>query len=254
MNTKILEEIGLTAGEIKTYLALLRLGSSSTGPISKESGVSRSKVYMILDKLEKKGLTSHVEKNGVIYFQAAEPQKIKDYIRKKREDLEKLDKEIESVLPQFENLQKLAGRVQQVAIYQGLKGMITAHEHIYTKLKRGEEYFYLGVPAFQPEEQHIYWKKDHIRRMREGIIGKLLFNRDTDPKILKNRNSYKGADARYMPPGIKTPAWFCGYKDVTIIGVARENPIVIEIISQEVADSFKAYFEAFWKMSKPFGK
>jgi len=36
MDTKILEEIGLTPGEIKTYLALLKLGSSSTG--RKEDG------------------------------------------------------------------------------------------------------------------------------------------------------------------------------------------------------------------------
>ena len=254
MDTKILEEIGLTAGEIKTYLALLRLGSSSTGRIAKESGVSRSKVYMILDKLEKKGLVSHVEQRGVIYFQAAEPEKIKEYIRKKEEGLKKLEKGLEKFLPQLEGLQKLAGKIQKVTVYQGLKGMITAHEHTYMKLKRGEEYFYLGIPAFQPKVHHIYWKKDHVRRVRAGIVVKLLFNRDTDPEVLRNRNKFKGCDARYMPPGIKTPAWFCGYKDVTVIGVARENPIVIEIISQEVADSFRSYFEVFWKMSKPFNK
>jgi sugar-specific transcriptional regulator TrmB len=33
MNTQILEEIGLTNGEIKTYLALLKIGESSTGHI-----------------------------------------------------------------------------------------------------------------------------------------------------------------------------------------------------------------------------
>ncbi|UCC91895.1 MAG: hypothetical protein JSV39_01330 [Candidatus Aenigmatarchaeota archaeon] len=246
MDTKILEEIGLTAGEIKTYTALLGLGSSSTGPIAKESGVSRSKVYMILDRLEKKGLASHIEKSGVIYYQAAEPQKIKDYLSEKEETLEKLKKDLERVLPQFEGLQKLAGKIQKVTVYQGLKGMITAHEHTYMKLKRGEEYFYFGIPSYQPKEHHRYWKRDHPRRIRAGITCKLLFNRDTGPEVLKNRNSYKGCDARYMPPGIKTPAWFLGYKDVTVIGIAKENPIVIEITSQEVADSFLSYFEAFW--------
>ena len=141
IDTRVLEEIGLTDGEIKVYMALLRLGSSSTGPIAKESGVSRSKVYMILDKLEKKGLASHVEQRGVIYFQAAEPQKIKDYIRKRREDLEKLDKDFEGILPQLESVRKLAGKVQNVTVYQGFKGMITAHEHTYMKLKREEEYY-----------------------------------------------------------------------------------------------------------------
>ena len=61
MDARILEEIGLTAGERKTYLALLKLGLSSTGPIAKLAQVSRSKLYSILDKLEKKGLASHIE-------------------------------------------------------------------------------------------------------------------------------------------------------------------------------------------------
>ena len=54
MNIKILEEIGLTPGEIKVYLALLKIGQSSTGAIANESQVSRSKIYTILDKLAKK--------------------------------------------------------------------------------------------------------------------------------------------------------------------------------------------------------
>ncbi len=73
MDTRLLEELGLTQGEIKAYLALLKLGSTSTGPLAKESGVSRSKLYAILDRLEKRGLASHVEERGVIQFQAAEP-------------------------------------------------------------------------------------------------------------------------------------------------------------------------------------
>ena len=127
METRILEEIGLTPGEIKSYLALLELGASSTGPIAKASGVSRSKLYIILDKLEKKGLVSHVEQNGVIYFQAAEPSKINDYIRKRKEELEGIATDFERFLPQLTKLHKQAGKVQTVAVYQGLNGLKTAH-------------------------------------------------------------------------------------------------------------------------------
>ena len=40
MDLKLLEEIGLTEGETKVYLALLRLGSTKTGALAKEAGVS----------------------------------------------------------------------------------------------------------------------------------------------------------------------------------------------------------------------
>ncbi len=245
MNTRILEEIGLTKGEIKAYLALLKIGSCSTGPLAKESQVSRSKLYSILDKLEKKGLVSHIEKNGVVYFQAVEPAKIKDYLQQKEDNLKTLEKEFEQFLPTL-NAFKESQPKQQVTLYQGFKGLKTAHEHNYLKLKKGDEYYYLGVPAYQPEEHHTYWKKDHLRRIKAGIKCKALFNQDTKKEIIDNRNSFKGCEARYMPGSIKTPAEIMIYKDTVMIAIARKDTIAIEIVNQDIADSFKEYFDAFW--------
>ena len=140
----------------------------------------------------------------------------------------------------------------EVNMYFGFKGIRTAHEHSYQKLKKGEEYCFLGGPSFQPKEQHIYWKKDHLKRIKLGITARLFFNRDTDRATLKNRNSYKGADVRYMPAGIKTPACFMTYKDTTVIILQHPTAIAVEIINQDITDSFQAYFEDFWKKSKPF--
>ena len=118
MKTDILEQLGLTRGEIKTYLALLKIGSSSTGPLAKESGVSRSKLYMILDKLEKKGFVSHIEQNGVMYYQAVDPVKIKDYIWQKEEELKSLENDFDKFLPQLKAY-KESKQQQQVTVYQG---------------------------------------------------------------------------------------------------------------------------------------
>jgi len=242
MDTSLLEKIGLTPGEIKAYLALLKLGSSSSGPLAKESGVSRSKLYSILDKLEKKGLASHIDKRGVIYFQAVEPAKVKDYIHEKEDELKRLEEEFDELLPRLEAYQKQPGAMQNVTIYQGMKGLQAAHEHTYLKLKRGEEYVYMGIPKYQPEAHHRYWNKDHQRRVSLGIRTRLLFNRDTPKEVLDNRNSYKGCDARYMA------------KDTVMMAIPSKNPITIEMVSQEIADAFMAYFEEFWKRTKKFKK
>ncbi|MDD4983857.1 MAG: helix-turn-helix domain-containing protein [Candidatus ainarchaeum sp.] len=254
METKILSEIGLTQGEIKVYLGLLRTGSTSTGPLAKESGVSRSKLYIIVDKLEKKGFASHFEKNGVKYFQAVEPEKINDYLSQKEEDLKKLGRDFNAFLPKLNEFYGKTKEQQNVAIYQGIKGLKVAHEHVYLKVGKGEEYLYLGIPAYQPSEHHRYWQKDHLRRAKVGIKTRMLFNRDADIKTLKNRMSYGLADARYMPTDVITPAYFLIYKDTVMVGIASSQPIAIEIISPEIADSFRSYFEAFWKESKKIRK
>ena len=53
MNEQLLEEIGLTKGEIKVYLTLLRLGETTTGKIIEKAQISSGKIYEILDKLIK---------------------------------------------------------------------------------------------------------------------------------------------------------------------------------------------------------
>ncbi|MFH0701518.1 MAG: helix-turn-helix domain-containing protein [Candidatus Woesearchaeota archaeon] len=251
MDINCLKEAGLTEGEIKVYLALLELGSSTTGPIIDKSGIARSIIYQILDKLMQKGLVSNITKEKTKYFQAAEPNKILEYVHERDREMEENKKKIEQLLPELLLKQKMAPQ-NQANFYAGFKGIRTAHEHLYQKLKRGDTYYYLGIPAYQPDEQHLYWKKDHLRRVRAGIKFQALFNRDTAPEVLKNRNSFKDGDARYMPLGIKTPACFMIYKDTTVIILQSPAAIAVEIINQEIADSFQAYFEEFWKRSEKF--
>jgi len=50
---ELLTEIGLTERESKVYCALLELGQTTTGPLSKKSQVPNSKIYAVLESLEK---------------------------------------------------------------------------------------------------------------------------------------------------------------------------------------------------------
>lgn len=251
MDVSSLREAGLTEGETKVYLSLLELGPSTTGPIIEKSGIARSIIYQILEKLMQKGLVSYVVKEKTKYFQAAEPYRILDYLENEEKKAAENRKAVEKLLPGLLSLRKSAEKTE-VGVYKGFKGTMTVHEHTYERLRKGEEYYYMGVAAYQPPEQHAYWMKDHMRRAKAGIRTRILFDQKTDRKILGNRNSYPLCDARYMPVEMNTPAWFMGYKNVVAISIPSTKPITIEIINQEIADSFRAYFEEFWKRSKRF--
>ena len=253
MDITCLREAGLTDGEIKVYLALLELGSSTTGPVVEKSGISRSIIYQILDKLLHKGLVSFIIKEKVKYFQAAQSSKIIGYVNEREMNLLENKKKIEDLLPQLLLKQNLSPK-SEANIYSGFKGIRTAHEHMYEKLKKCEEYYALGIPAYQPKEQHNYWQKDHAVRVRLGIKCKLLFNKDTEKSILEKRNKFKDTSVRYMPTDIKTPALFEIYKDTTIIILQHPTELAVEIVNQEIANSFQSYFDEFWKRSKPFRK
>ena len=248
-----IKEAGLTDGEAKVYLALLKLGSSTTGPIIEKSKVANSVIYRILDSLIEKGLASYVTKEKTKYFQAEEPQRIIEYLDEKQNRIEEEKKKINTLLPKLLAM-SMADEQTSIKVYEGFKGIQTAYEHWYEKLKKGDEVLTWGVYPTQPEKYHLYWQKDHVKRRKYGIKIKMLFNQGTDKAILKNRNSYWGADARYMPVGIRTPAWFMTYKNVTTIFLQHNKEMAVEIINQDIADSFKAYFDYLWKESKPLKK
>ncbi len=80
MDEQILEEIGFTRNEIKIYLALLKLGASTTGKIIESTGLHRAIVYDTLEKLLKKGIVSFVIQNNRKVFKAYDPERLKNNI------------------------------------------------------------------------------------------------------------------------------------------------------------------------------
>jgi HTH-type transcriptional regulator, sugar sensing transcriptional regulator len=252
MNEEILKKAGLTDGEIKVYLALLEIGSSSVGKILEKSRITKSIIYRILDRLIEKGLVSYITKEKTKYYQASSPHNLIDFLDKQENELKKTKKEVENVIPQLTSLQKLT-TLNQATIYEGFKGLMTVYTKRFEKLKEEDEYINLGLPAIQPDHHHAFWQKDHKERIKRKIKAKLLYNINVDNKTLKNRNSFWGCDARRMPLDIDTPSWILIYKDTVVIAIPQgNNPISIEIVNQEIANSFTKYFEWFWKKSKKF--
>jgi len=254
MDISPLKEAGLTEGEIKVYLALLETGLSTIGPILQKSGITKSIIYRILEKLIKKGLVSYIVKEKTKHYQATQPNKLLDYLDSKEKDLKQNRNKIQEMIPQL-ILKQNTSKKSEATIYEGFKGLMTAYENRYLKLKKGDEVVLYGLPPEQPGFHHAFWKKNHIRLAKEGIMCKMLYHPDVTDTNLKDRNSYKYCEARRMPFNTESPSWVMIYKDVTLIAIPQgDMPFAFEITSQQVADSFRNYFDWFWKQSKSFNK
>src|SRR3989338_1980964 len=197
-----LKKIGLTEGEIKVYLALLELGASSTGKITKKSGISGSKVYEVLDRLANKGLTNFTTKNGVKYFEAASPAKILGYLEEKEEEAEKEKQEIQKIIPELILKQQHAPKTE-VKVYIGWEGMKTANEDILNSLKKGEEWLSMGLTE-QPESWEIYFTKKQKGRAEKGIKHKHLLNAKYK-SLYKKRKSLPHTEFRFLPKEFEMP-------------------------------------------------
>src|SRR3989338_8400808 len=99
MDKQILKEIGLSEGEIKVYLALLKLGEAKKTEIAKHAGVSSSKVYEICSRLQSKGVVGTIIKDKKTNFRAMEPKRLLDFFNEKTARIENQRKELEKAIP-----------------------------------------------------------------------------------------------------------------------------------------------------------
>ncbi len=252
MDITILEELGLTKSEIQVYLALLELGSSSTGKIVENSKTASSKVYEILDKLIQKGLVSFIVQRGIKQFEAASPQRILDYANEREEQFALQKKELRHLIPELELKQKLSQYRSQATIFKGFKGIKSAYEDILNSLKKNEEYYVMG--ATTPTEPYFsFIKHFHQRRASQGIKVKILYSKRMQPLADAIKDTPL-TQIRFTSQELLSSAFILMYAQKTLIIVSTKHDLTLfQIESQEVTDSLKAYFEILWNQDVTVG-
>lgn len=240
-----LKNIGLTDSEIKVYLALLELGTSTKGPVVNKSGVASSKIYELLDKLIEKGLVSYIIKENRKYFTAADPSRIIDYLKEKQDMIKEQERDISQILPQLLLKQKLATSMKDAEIYKGIKGYQTAREKLLKLMKKGDTMLVIGAPAEVNDKIEAWLLDYHKRREKLGIGMKILYNENART-YGELRTQWKLTEVKYMSENIITPSWIEIFNDNVLICVLAESPLSFMIQNKDVADSFRSYFELLW--------
>src|SRR3989338_328236 len=120
-----LEKVGISKAEARLYLALTRLGSSSTGAIIKETGLRKSTVYESLGRLMEKGLVSYVIKNNIKFFEASDPERLVDFIDEKRREMEESKDDIRKILPDLKSMGNALKPHAEAHVLFGIEGFKT---------------------------------------------------------------------------------------------------------------------------------
>lgn len=249
MDETLLEKLGLTKGEIKVYLALNKLSESTVGPIGKESKVSKSKIYDILDKLIEKGLVGYVVKSGTKYFLANDPHLILEYIERKENELDKTKKEVVTeVLPQL-MLQRASASKRRIAeIYEGFQGIKAVREELMMDFKAGDNLLVLGAPKIANVKWEGWFLDFHRRRIKRKVKMKIIYNADAK-EYGKVRKKMKLTEVRYFSNKLVSPNWIDIFPGAVLFVMILKNPIAFVIRDTELANSFKSYFNIMWKNS-----
>ncbi len=241
-----LEDVGLTKGEARVYISLVKKGPSTVGPIVKESGVAYSKIYEVLQRLEKKGLATSITKEKTRVYNGAPPHRIREYLEEKKRLVEEQETRLNTLLPEIGRLQNKKSEEFEAEVFTGWKGVRTAFERFIDLYEKGQSckffYFYDEETV---EQSDVFFKK-------------------LAPQYQKKKVTFKGiAEEKYKPSGV---AKFIGNiqmrftkvpvpANIEILGehiliTSWKKPTAIYIKNKDIARQYESYFDHAWKLAK----
>lgn len=236
MDTKALEDIGLTQGEIKVYLALLELGSSSAGNILEKAGIQNSVFHFCVNNLVEKGLVSYVKKNKFRIYSAANPDNFLVYMKDK-------EKQLEKILPELKEKQVLARQKEEVELFEGINGIMTLLNILIENTKKGDEFLMFTAESEtqeKTEEIQKFYERYDAKRKEKGLIVKGIANSKLKP-IFEDRKTLK---MKYTNLPVPANTGICNNKMVLISW--GDKPTGVLINSKNIIEKQKKFFNAFW--------
>jgi len=240
---EILYEIGLSQREIAAYKSLLKLGSTTTGPLVKESGVQNAKIYETLEKLIKRGLVTFIFKGKTKHFQATDPNNLLSFFENKRENLQK-------TVAELQTLQQRKEPEYQTRVYEGIKAIKSAFFEMYDYIGRNSEYCVFPIgEQLGSEELVLFWSQVFQKRLRMKIKVKTLPNvkwRRIFDEFYKDQ--LKLVKVRYSEQEFPTGIFI--FKDHVLNVLWGEKPIAFLIKSEENSTRWKLFFDAQWNAAE----
>lgn len=246
MDPKKLQQLGLTKNESITYLALLKLGTSKTGEILKESKLNSGKIYEILGALKEKGFVSESNINNIRHFQATSPNYIKGFFEKKKQTIEKDEEDFKKMLPQLEALRNTALTQPRTTIYTGIHGLRAAIEEATQQLKKQDEVLGLGIQSNKQEKYSLFWQQWNRTNLNKKLTARYLYNdKGEHYKLIKE---LPNISCKVLSEPTPLTIDVFGKNVVLLLNYQAEQFILI--IDEHTAKTFTTLFNQLWKQAK----
>lgn len=240
---KVLENLGLIEKEAKVYLSCLELGPSPVQKIAQKAGINRTTAYSNLESLMKKGLVSTVKKGVKDYFTAESPEQLKSLIAKKEKGLKADKEELDTILPELNNIFEYAGERPVVRFYEGEDGLRAIEEDFIRTVKKGESgYSFVAQDELMkvfPKYESEYTKK----RIKKNAKLKTIYTNKGGP--IPNATNAKALREAVFVPTEKIPykTSINIYGDKVAIFTLSGKIIAMIIENKEVAGTLREIFK-----------
>lgn len=248
-----LVQAGLSKDEAAVYVQLTK-GPSTHLKLSRETGISRTKVYRIAANLEKQGIVNRRADDRGKFLVAGDLGVLNEEAKRRAAhavaQLQAFE-QIASILPK---LQTAVANDFVVHTYSGVEGMRQMQWH---ELKTKTELLALGYVTFEELTGSRRWAEDFRRRVAAaGYRTREIISRPPNEPVEAHFTAVESYAARYTARRLAgdilpVHAPIVTYNDtVAIYQVDSERAFGIEIIHAGFAETIARIFEHYWSIAE----
>lgn len=235
MDTAALEDLGLSKGEVKVFLTLLKIGRTKVGPVIEKSEMVSSAVHNCLISLTEKGLVSHSKEGKIKYYQTVSPGQLLDFVEQRKKNLS-------AMIPELEAMQNAQNEKQEAEIFQGTKGVIAMLNKLIEKSKRGEEYLFFAIDIEEHNEEiQEFFEQYDVKRKDKGLVVRGI----SSEKLKHLFSGRQHLTMRYTTSPIPSGISICN-GDVAFY-TWMDKPVGYLLKSDQISKMYENYFHALWK-------
>lgn len=230
--------IGLGKNETEVYSVLVEMGTSSVLDISKKTHIHRSNIYEALRNLVQRGLVYEINQPTKLFY-ARSPESLGDYLKHKEIELHEIVREFQSKTIRRNGESKAGISKGIFAVREALKSLLATNETIYV----------YGIPSHAHEKIGPMVKDFHKERIKQKVEMKHIYNADAVDRAIQT-NKMKLTENRVLPHFYNTIASTNIAGNKVVFFIWGDEITVIEIMDQDIADTYKKYFDILWKKAK----
>jgi sugar-specific transcriptional regulator TrmB len=243
-------ELGLTRTQAVLYLTCLKHGISSVLELSKHTKLNRQRIYEEAEKLKELGLFDITRRDRRKYI-PANPQKLALITRRKIQELQAKEGELNSIIPSLQDLVLPSKNKVLVKYYEGLDQIQEAYSKE-LELSKNTECLSFGGSLedafkFFPES---YWNKWNSEFIKSDSRAKILVHNSVSAQKFARDDKRYHRETRYLdnfPLKVNIDV----FKNVVLI-ISYYDEMAIWIESHMLAQSYRLLFNSLWGTAKPF--
>ncbi len=245
----LLHRLGLDEKESEIYLALLPLRVARASSVAKAARQSRSHTYLILRALVEKGLVSEIERGKVLHFVAEPPQRLLGYLANRQQELAELRPLVEGAIPLFSSITGPLVGQPRVTLLRGIDGM----KQVYRDVLHRD-----FCALFNAEVMYKVFGGNVVTQLlgkHAALSGReLLVDNSSAQKYVRELEPNPKHFIRVLPAAVTFPTDTIVTEDSVALFAYDLDHTIVRIENENIAASFRAWFEVLWAQSHVIGK